>query len=411
MKAAEVLGGLLLLCLLLAGCDSAGTAEEGGKQEVGSVISTGEPQAGEDTLESTQSGFFFDGYSNGLGGDILEDGLRIPSSFGDDSRRERTVAALQRWGVYQQTPAHTVSRGERTLLELYSEEEKRATGVVFHLWSQQGASADPRRKEQSAAWAETETYCALLRWDGFEKLGTLAYNSDSSRRTLQESFSDLGGNQQAYITYEYAPGIPFPIISRCQNTSAGHGEITEFSPNLWDILNRPHRFCLYKEKMEFDETGQWQGYDGGFHAGNRASCLYDGTGQLQTIREESAELAMDGGSPVTGEIDFGYQNDRLDTVCYWFDHRGGSTDDSSGVIAYDGQGRPQNKEYYVTHGAHYCVYLYEGAETRPWLCLEFCSQAVGPQDEDGVYAGCAFLAYLFQNEQESNGSIVPMTAE
>ena len=155
--------------------------------------------------------------------------------------------------------------------------------------------------------------------------------------------------------------------------------------------------------MNFSGEGRWQGYDGCLHAGSRAVCLYDEAGRLQTIREETDEPLSDGGDSLSGEIAFAYRDDGLDAVSYWFNPGSGSTADSSGTIAYDGQGRPQYKEYYVTHGTHYGVYLYKGSETRPWLCLEFCSQVMGPEDEDGVSAGCVFHAYLFHNPQESVG--------
>ena len=398
VKTAKFLGGLLLSCALLAGCGSAGAVDvaENGRED-GSAASEETPQAGGETMETVESVFYFNG---GVGEDSLPAGLRIPSSFGDESRRERTMQALQEWGVYRQTPDCAVSREGRPLLELYSEEDKRVTGIVFHRWTQSSANAEDG---EPAERMEEETYCALLPWDALEKLGTLAYSCDSDQRTLEESFSDPEGTLQAYVAYEYAPDVPFPMISECRYTSAEDGNQAGFPSDLRNILNRPQRFLLYKEKMNFSGEGRWQGYDGCLHAGSRAVCLYDEAGRLQTIREETGEPLSDGGDSLSGEIAFAYRDDGLDTVSYWFNPGSGSTADSSGTIAYDGQGRPQYKEYYVTHGTHYGVYLYKGSETRPWLCLEFCSQVMGPEDEDGVSAGCVFHAYLFHNPQESVG--------
>ena len=84
---------------------------------------------------------------------------------------------------------------------------------------------------------------------------------------------------------------------------------------------------------------------------------------------------------------------------YW-----GSSTDCSGAAAYDEQGRLVYRHYYITHGYHYRVYLYNGEETRPWAWMEFCTQALSsPDEETGVYYGCGCFFYLFEKQEAAAG--------
>jgi len=37
-------------------------------------------------------------------------------------------------------------------------------------------------------------------------------------------------------------------------------------------------------------------------------------------------------------------------------------------------------DYYITHGRHYYIYLYEGESDRPWACIGFCTFGGGLSD-------------------------------
>ena len=74
------------------------------------------------------------------------------------------------------------------------------------------------------------------------------------------------------------------------------------------------------------------------------------------------------------------------------------------AAAYDEQGRLVYRHYYITHGYHYRVYLYNGEETRPWAWMEFCTQALSsPDEETGVYYGCGCFFYLFEKQEAAAG--------
>lgn len=76
-----------------------------------------------------------------------------------------------------------------------------------------------------------------------------------------------------------------------------------------------------------------------------------------------------------------------------YDHKGGvkeavyqrsswtqGTTDSSGMIEYDEQGRMIYNSYYITHGGHKDLFVYEEGAARPWARLRWCSFAPGFPD-------------------------------
>lgn len=56
------------------------------------------------------------------------------------------------------------------------------------------------------------------------------------------------------------------------------------------------------------------------------------------------------------------------------------TFDSRGDIEYDEKGRMLSNEYYVTHGEHMDIYLYEEDSDMPWGVIRWCCSAPGFED-------------------------------
>lgn len=405
-KAVLRLFGFLLSCVMLAGCQpvpAAGVVSSAlpgasGAQESASSTSSAadekKPMAG-----GIRETVYF--HNNGtMDADKIKESWQIVDSMTENRRKELTEEFLRTWDVYKEAPDGAAGTQGRPLLEYYSNEAKRITGVIFHLWSQRRTlSEEFWGKGEPDEWIETATYCTLLHWDDLEKRGTLVYDRDAEQRTRWERYYDPDGVQKQYIAYEYAEGLPIPLITQYEGP-----ELQTPSCDEGNVLNQPQRFWLYQNLAEYDAAGRLQKYKGTLHAGDRAVFQYDGAGRLQTIREETDQPVKGQEDNFSGKVTFTYRDDgSLDTMDYGFLYWGSSTD-CSGAAAYDEQGRLVYRHYYITHGYHYRVYLYNGEETRPWAWMEFCTQALSsPDEETGVYYGCDCFYYLFEKQEAAAG--------
>jgi hypothetical protein len=165
------------------------------------------------------------------------------------------------------------------------------------------------------------------------------------------------------------------------------------------MLNKNQKFWFYKDYAVFDAAGKVIGYNNelqypGISLNHYSEFGYDEKGRLKEIREPYNEddnyISPAWEVDFSGEITLDYREDNtLSSVNYGFYHFNHGTWDSSGKIRYDEKGRMIYREYYVTHGRHYCIYLYDGESTRPRAVIEFC-QGVTPGDEDDYFGPWAY---------------------
>ena len=403
-KAILRLFSFLLSCVLLAGCQSVpeagavSSALPGSRESASSISSAVEEK--KPMAEGIRETVYF--HNNGtMDADKIKESWQIIDSMTENRRKEQTEEFLRTWDVYKEAPDGTASTQGRPLLEYYSNEAKRITGVIFHRWSQRKTLNEAfYGKGDSDEWLETSTYCTLLHWDDLEKQGTLVYDCDAEQRTLWERYYDLDEEQKQYIAYEYAEGLPISLITQYEGPKPQTPSCDESN-----VLNQPQRFWLYQNLTEYDAAGRLQKYKGTLHAGDRAVFQYDDAGRLQTVRKETDHPIKGQEDNFSGEVTFTYRDDgSLDTMQYGFSHMLGPTTDSGGAAAYDEQGRLVYRHYYITHGHHYRVYLYNGEEARPWAWMEFCTQALSsPDEETGVCYGCECFFYFFKKQEAAAG--------
>ena len=138
-KAVLRLFGFLLSCVMLAGCQpvpAAGVVSSAlpgasGAQESASSTSSAadekKPMAG-----GIRETVYF--HNNGtMDADKIKESWQIVDSMTENRRKELTEEFLRTWDVYKEAPDGAAGTQGRPLLEYYSNEAKRITGVVFHL--------------------------------------------------------------------------------------------------------------------------------------------------------------------------------------------------------------------------------------------------------------------------------------
>ena len=255
------------------------------------------------------------------------------------------------------------------IVEFYTDSESEASCYIVRFLDESGIV-------QSA-------FAISYLWSDLQVVGEIIYESSKNGEVVSEMFSNTDDTETASISFQYYAGVPFPFISEAE---------VPVEP-IYNVLNRGQRFWLYESAAIIDANGTVVGYGNDFQykyddklalEGFAASFIYDDAGRLITVVEEF--LAEDGTDALFPSnmisIDY-YDTGALETVDYLFSPRFGArrsenqrnrgTTDGSGRIRYDEQGRMVYRSYYVTHGRHYCVYLYEDNTTRPWAIVEFCS--------------------------------------
>ena len=229
-------------------------------------------------------------------------------------------------------------------------------------------------------------YCFTYTQEDLKKIGSIAYDK------THESLYDAEENLIASISYEYLKGIPFPLIDGFSGAKQ-FAEYTDKHRECGDffVLNRSNKFWLYKDLAVFDGT-RVIGYNGLKNSGDSykkqpivdhlmKEFIYDKNGKLKRIQEKFPEdwdeYDFDPGE-FCSEITLDYRSDdTLKMVDYSFGWGGYGTFDCTGKIYNDKLGRMMNMRYYVTHGAHYFFYLYEGESKRPWACIGLCTFGFG----------------------------------
>ena len=69
---------------------------------------------------------------------------------------------------------------------------------------------------------------------------------------------------------------------------------------------------------------------------------------------------------------------------------------SSGIVTYDALGRAVLCYYYVTHGSHWCNYLYEGDALLPWAVVDICPRPYSGTDDGAMEYGNDVTIFLLR---------------
>ena len=217
----------------------------------------------------------------------------------------------------------------------------------------------------------------------------ILYSYDTETRSTQEHIFDLTGAEIASISYEHIPAVPLSFITECSDLDEGLDIVDA-------ALYRNQIFWLYKDCAQFDSSGRFTGYSGSYSLTERLDyfqnlCIlfYDSDGRLEAIREELdadgrllreqtvrkydevwVDYPPDFFYGYDEEIEFRYyENGAVSHINYYrpWPNSGG------GDIYFDEMGRILYIDQYITHGSHHSYFLYDGASTRPWAYINWCS--------------------------------------
>lgn len=312
----------------------------------------------------------------------LRDTIYLSSSLEEKQKKLLIKEYLQKSETYKDAPDSVTYDNGRPLVEHYSEEAKGKMSFIFYLYgSPSGIQVENADATQNAI------ICTTINSSDFQNIGYLSYTCDSQQRTSHESLLDTKKNLVAAIDYEYLSSLPFPFITKYEDTGNNTGIAA-------DVLNINQKFWIYKEYTEFDNDGKWTAYTADLYNNNPGrdfTCTYDTSGKLVKIAD-----AANNKSDILNEINLTYQkNGLLRTVGYTRPDAVYGTADSFGKIHYDDQGRMIYRENYITHGTQYTFYLYDGEAKRPWLSIALDSEIWG-NVADGADFGNPVNAYLFQ---------------
>ncbi|MCL1858730.1 MAG: hypothetical protein FWF92_05800 [Oscillospiraceae bacterium] len=297
---------------------------------------------------------------------------------------------LQEREMLKETPDSIFYGGECYIVEYYVNSDKRQTSFIIYF----------NEKLDSCHSYGGQVCCMTIPWDDLQEFGSIAYNCNQNGDAVYEDFYNTDGEHITNLSYEYFDGVPFPFIK--ENAFYKSFELTDRDIDMYSylrksVLNRNQKFWFYKDFYEFDATGKVSGIKDDTEFYNRFNeFLYDENGRLKEIREHFSEeekitmpdfIELDFSVDFSGTITLDYrENNKLKSADYGYFYYNHGTYDCSGDIQYDEQGRMLYRHYYITHGCHTHIYLYEGNSKRPWAYIQLCE-------------GCnPFVLYLFPNK-------------
>lgn len=289
---------------------------------------------------------------------------------------------LEEQGIRKTDPDGIVynRRGE-PFVEYYIEESEKKYCFVVHLWGNYWIDY-----ETGVSAYQDAVYCTTHTVQETDWTGTLIYNIDEENNSTRERLYDTEGLYQADVFYINKPQEPFLSVTDYWYLDSGFDAGNS-------VLCRGQKFCFSEMQMETDAEGRIIRYNGSHefpkdqkpwaegefmldaYFSEPCTFVYDESGRLIRIEEE---LMEEEGRENSGQIEYQYdRNGMLEEANYCRSSRTQGTTDSSGRIEYDEQGRMICNEYYITHGGHTDIFLYEGDAQRPWACLNWCSFAPG----------------------------------
>ncbi len=285
-------------------------------------------------------------------------------------------------GIRKTEPDGTVynRRGE-PLVEYYIDEAAGQYCFVVHLWGGYWTDYEAGLSEYQDA-----VYCTTHVVTDSDRIGTLLYNIDEARKVARERLYDTEGMRKADISYADEMGDPITMIEDFWYLETG------YDADL-DVLCRGRKFWFDEGQSEFDESGRFIRYhgldasdSGTTHEGlDRAgyytypcTCFYNGQGRLEKIEEDLLSDDEEREMQNSGQVEFQYDvNGIVKEAVYQRSSWTQGTTDSIGEIEYDEKGRMIYNRYYITHGRHTEIFVYEEGANRPWACFRWCSFAPG----------------------------------
>lgn len=312
-----------------------------------------------------------------------DNGYAMYHPYDDDYDMHKVDAFIQNYlqaqGIDKETPDGTsYTQNDDLFVEYYVDREKGQYCFIVHLWGEYWLDYDNGISQYQDA-----VYCTTYTLQDDDKAGYVLREQDLVQNTNRERLYDRWGKRMAEVSYEYISQMPFPLITESWNFTAGFSSIP---------LIRNQKTWFYKEQAQFDADGRFISYidkDDTEYTGEYFpySCrtVYDTNGRLKAIQEELQEEDKekewgwwDDSIDYSGQTVFDYYEDgALKSAEYIRSSYTHGTTDSSGNIIYDKKGRMIYNEYYVTHGGHASIYLYEEDSDMPWCVLRWCSYAPG----------------------------------
>lgn len=320
-------------------------------------------------------GLGFDYSPNDSKSPVLDTYVCYPDYEGD--REQFLKDYLNKYETYQEEPDGVNERFNKRCTEYYINEEKQRISFVFY-------------KDWDDNSAQDCIYVVTIDQDRLQQQGYLAHLYDENGGPTYQRSYDADGKLEGYISYEYDPAIPFPIISE-------HKEYIDY-PQFG--INNPHYHEFYKEDMVFDEAGKWSGYQSCFLCGRETRhdniCVYNSEGKLTAVREELLEEDQIETyyRDYSGEISIEYNDTgRPISSNYWGSnrtHRIGSG--ISGEFKYDDKGRVISWSF--INGDIF--FVYEGDNQMPWARIRIGGNPYSSDEvEDGIAYGHSTNVFLF----------------
>lgn len=294
---------------------------------------------------------------------------------------------LKKQGIRKTEPDGTVfNRRGKPLVEYYIEEAENKYCFIVHLWGDYWLDYEAGTSEYRDA-----VYCTTHVLEESDQTGTLLYNIDEENGITRERLYDTEGMRKADVSYENMIGAPFSLITDYWHIDTGYDAGI-------DVLCRSQKFGFDEKQTEFDESDRFLRYQGncetdengdcnlssggmtvyGGYFDHPCTCSYDEKGRLKTIEEELLTEDEEYERENSGWAEFQYdENGFLTESEYGLSHWTHGTYDSGGTIEYDEKGRMIRNDYYVTHGGHTDVFLYDEDSNLPWACFNWCSFAPG----------------------------------
>lgn len=281
-------------------------------------------------------------------------------------------------GIHKEEPDRiSYDQNGDVLAECYVDEEKGEYCIILHIWGNWLVDFDAGTRRYLDA-----LYCTAHTLDEEDIYGYMIYEEDASQGRRWERLYDNNRKKMAEVIYEYISETPFPMVLASWNLDAFHPK----------LLIRNQKTWFFKGAAIFDKAGRFTAYDGGVDQGEYLpdSCrtIYDEEGRLTAIQEELQEEDKEEGwgwwdesVDYSGQIEIWYRDDgTVSNMEYIRSPNRYGTFDSRGDIEYDEKGRMLSNEYYVTHGEHMDIYLYEEDSDMPWGVIRWCCSAPGFED-------------------------------
>lgn len=283
---------------------------------------------------------------------------------------------LRRQGVEDAPSGATYNAQGNPLAEYYILEDD-AFCFVVHFWDDYLVN-----RETGESIYTDIVYCATFRLRERDKAGNILCDPNPEGEVARERLYDAQGRRMADVSYEYVSAFPFPFVTDYWEADA------DYAPLSADLLCRNQKMWFDKNRAQFDASGSFIGYEGGGETvkeflSHSCTCVYDAVGNIEAILEDMPEWiekerrtveGADLSDRLSGNIAFGdRENGNIRIAEYWRDSYTHGTTDSSGEIHYDEAGRMIRNVYYITHGRHNDIFLYNEDSKRPWACLYWCS--------------------------------------